>query len=194
MFLFFDTETTGVPKNYKAPVTDLDNWPRVVQLAFMQTDDAGEEITSRKILIKPDGFVIPDEACAIHKITNEMALADGVPILEALNAFHALLLNTTALIGHNISYDENVLGAEFLRAGLINPIPAMRKVCTMHGSTDFCKIPGKYGNFKWPKLVELHEKLFMSQFDGAHDALADVAATAKCFFELKSKGVIALQA
>jgi len=30
MYLFFDTETTGLPRNWKAPVTDLDNWPRMV--------------------------------------------------------------------------------------------------------------------------------------------------------------------
>ena len=27
MYLIFDTETTGLPKNFKAPITDTDNWP-----------------------------------------------------------------------------------------------------------------------------------------------------------------------
>ena len=31
------------------------------------------------------------------------------------------------------------------------------KICTMHKSTDFCKIENGYG-YKWPKLIELHEK------------------------------------
>ena len=27
MIFFFDTETTGLPRNWKAPITDIDNWP-----------------------------------------------------------------------------------------------------------------------------------------------------------------------
>ena len=59
----------------------------------------------------------------------------------------------------------------------------------MHGTTDFCKISGPYG-YKWPKLSELHYKLFKKGFDEAHNAAVDINATAKCFWELKRIGKI----
>ena len=73
MYLFFDTETTGIPKNYKAPVSDIKNWPRLVQIAWLVTDKSGNEVKSAEYIIKPNGFSIPDDAAKIHGITNELA-------------------------------------------------------------------------------------------------------------------------
>ena len=189
MYIFFDTETTGIPRNYKAPVTDLSNWPRVVQLAFVQTDAAGVEVAAAEVLIKPAGFTIPADATRIHGITTERALAQGVPLAGALGQFLVSLEAARVLVAHNISYDENVLGAEFLRAGLVNPLPARQRVCTMQAATNYCALPGKYG-FKWPTLAELHRKLFGAELQDAHSALADVRGCARCFFKLKALGVI----
>jgi hypothetical protein len=92
-----------------------------------------------------------------------------------------------------MSFDENVLGAEFLRAGMANPLPTMRRVCTMKTSTDYCELPGRYG-YKWPTLEELYRVLFNRGLQNYHTALADVRACAECFFELKRLGVIRLPA
>ena len=86
-----------------------------------------------------------------------------------------------------MSFDEKIVGAEFLRAGMRNPLPAKRKICTMESTTSFCAIPGPYG-YKWPKLSELHYKLFRTGFEEAHNAAVDINATAKCFWELKRLG------
>lgn len=59
MYLFFDTETTGLPKRWNAPVTDLENWPRLVQLAWIMYDDRGNMLESRDVIVKPEGFTIP---------------------------------------------------------------------------------------------------------------------------------------
>lgn len=59
----------------------------------------------------------------------------------------------------------------------------------MESSTDYCKLPGPYG-YKWPSLSELHYKLFNHNFEEAHNANIDVKACAKCFFKLKSEGVL----
>lgn len=192
-YLFFDTETTGLPRSWNAPVTDVDNWPRLVQLAYMSYDREGRELVSANVIIKPEGFTIPADASRIHGITTERALAEGVPLRAALGAFGALLEKARYLVGHNISFDEKIVGAEFLRCGLA-PLPANKvRICTMHSSVDYCAIPGPRGN-KWPKLVELHSKLFNEEFGGAHNAGADVAATAKCFWELKRRGIIRIPA
>jgi DNA polymerase III epsilon subunit-like protein len=190
MYLFFDTETTGIPRNYKAPVSDLANWPRVIQLAFLLTDGAGVLQAAQQFLIKPEGFAIPADATRVHGITTEHALAKGVPLGAALGEFLACLKSAQTLVAHNMAYDENVLGAEFLRAKLANPLPKAKRFCTMQAATNFCALPGRYGNFKWPSLSELHVKLFGKDFKGAHGAQPDVQACATCFFALRAKGIV----
>ncbi len=191
MYLFFDTETTGLPKSWRAPVTDLNNWPRLIQLAYLLADADGKTLAGGDYIIKPVGFTIPEDAARIHGITTERALKEGVDLKTVLLEFQAALGRAEYLIAHNISFDEKIMGAEFLRNGLPNAIPSKKQICTMNSSTEFCAIPGPYGN-KWPKLAELHNKLFQTDFEGAHNAAADIAATAKCFWELKKLGVIKL--
>ncbi|MFZ4399542.1 MAG: exonuclease domain-containing protein [Bacteroidales bacterium] len=189
MYLFFDTETTGLPRNWKAPVSDLSNWPRMVQLAYLYFDINGKIIENGDYIIKPEGFIIPAEASRIHGITTERAMLEGKPLLNVLQNFISLIDEAMVLVAHNMSFDEKILGAEFLRSKMQNNIPDKKKICTMQSSTDFCAISGPYG-YKWPKLSELHFKLFKTGFEEAHNAAADIQATAKCFWELKRLGKI----
>ncbi|MCE9618562.1 MAG: 3'-5' exonuclease [Planctomycetes bacterium] len=187
MYLFFDTETTGIPRNYKAPPSDLANWPRIVQLAWVVADEGGGELKSVERIIRPDGFTIPESAAQIHGITTEIATRDGVDLRLALDEIESDMSKAAGLFAHNMSFDENILGAEFLRAGRPNILLGKSRGCTMVSSTHFCNIPGPYGP-KWPKLQELHTKLFGESFEGGHDALIDVRACAKCYFELRRLG------
>jgi DNA polymerase III epsilon subunit-like protein len=189
MYLFFDTETTGIPKNYKAPASDARNWPRMVQIAWLLVDKDGKEQKSIENIIKPDGFTIPTDAAKIHGITNEVAMQKGVELKSALEQITLDFAQAEILLAHNMSFDEKILGAELLRMGYANEVEAKARKCTMLASVDHCAIPGQYGN-KWPKLQELHKKLFNAEFAGAHSALADVRACAKCYFELKRIGVM----
>ena len=189
MFLFFDTETSGLPRNYGAPLSDFDNWPRLVQLAWLLLDNDGQEIRAENLIIRPEGFIIPEAASAIHGITTEQALIKGVALKEALNSFSQDIDPADLVVGHNISFDEKIVGAEFLRKRIANKLFERARFCTMQSSTDFCRIPGNYG-YKWPKLSELHHCLFDEGFDGAHDALADVKATARCFFAMLERKII----
>jgi DNA polymerase III epsilon subunit-like protein len=182
--LFFDTETTGVPRNYKAPASDLKNWPRLVQIAWLLADDDGGEIESAEYIVKPEGFTIPAEATRIHGISTEMAIRDGLDIKSVLAEALMCLGKVSQLVGHNIDFDEKILGAELLRAGHPNCVETKQRLCTMRSATDYCRLPGPYG-YKWPKLEELHRKLFNQPLDGAHRALVDVRACAKCYFELR---------
>ena len=186
--LFFDTETTGLPKNWKAPVHQLDNWPRLVQIAWQVYNSNGDLLEEHEYVIKPVGFIISLEASAVHKITTEKALEIGVDLLTILKAFSSSVNGCGLLVAHNYSYDYNIMGAELLRNGLENSLHEKEHICTMNASTEFCKIPGPYG-YKWPKLEELHNILFSESFN-AHDALDDIKATARCFWKLKNKNVI----
>lgn len=192
MIMFFDTETNGLPKNYKAPMTDVGNWPRVCQLAWKVFTDDGVLVRSRQFIVSPDGWEIPQDVSEIHGFTTEFAKQVGMPIVIGLNEFALDYNDCHTLVAHNINFDYCVLGAELIRAGIrtapkVGPL-GVKKICTMLSAVDVCKIPGNYGH-KWPKLIELHEKLFDAGFDGAHDAMVDVDACAKCYFKMISDGV-----
>lgn len=189
--MFFDTETTGVPKDYKAPPTVVDNWPRIVQLSWVLQNEEGNTMSEGNFIIKPDGFEIPEEAANVHKITTEKALAVGLPLEKVMRHFTTVLQLADVVVGHNIHFDASVAGAEFYRLWGRVYLDEWKLVDTMKPLTEFCAIPNKWNNgYKWPTLQELHMKLFECEFDGAHDASADVKATARCFWELKKNGVI----
>jgi len=191
MYLFFDTETTGLPKNFKAPVTDTTNWPRMVQLAWHLYEPDGTFIESQDFIIKPENYTIPKQASDIHRITTERALNEGTELEEVLNLFSAQISKSSLLIAHNMNFDEKIIGAEFIRKNIENQLFSKQRLCTMLASVDYCQIPGNYG-YKWPKLDELHKILFDNSFAEAHDAAADIKATARCFWELKNRGIIQL--
>jgi len=190
MLLFFDTETTGIPKSYNAPITDLDNWPRLVQIGWIVYDDKQEVVSEAEYIIKPEGFVIPDDVSKIHGITTEIAEMNGVSLREVLGKFAWQATLSSIVVGHNLSYDDSVVSAEFLRCGIENPLTQKPKICTMKASTNYCKITGGMRGYKWPKLHELFSVLFHSEMGAAHTALMDIRNTAKCYFELKRLGVV----
>ena len=191
MFLIFDTETTGLPKNYDAPLTDFDNWPRLVQLAWQIHNEKGELVDVKNFIVRPEGFDIPRGAEKIHGITTEYALKEGQPLEFVLEEFNKTLKEVKVIVGHNIEFDLNILGAEFLRMKMETPLFDVKAVDTKEASTDYCALPGgRGGKYKWPNLDELHRKLFNESFDAAHNASADVQATARCFLELIRIGVI----
>lgn len=191
MYLVFDTETTGLPRNWNAPITDLDNWPRVVQLAWQFYAEDGTLLGEANRIVKPDGFVIPGEAAMVHGISTEKALREGIDLKEALLEFADVLSVAKGLVAHNMNYDDNIISAEFIRTDLpLELMTEINKTCTMLGTVDFCQLPGGPRGYRYPKLTMLHEILFKEGFDGAHDALNDVRACARCFFELRKRGII----
>ncbi len=123
MYLIFDTETTGLPSNYNAPVTDTDNWPRMVQLAWECHDSTGTLLYNKCHIIKPENFIIPQAAEKVHGITTGKAMSEGVELNRVLSEFENDLAGASVVIGHNVSFDLNILGAEFIRKGFSNQAP-----------------------------------------------------------------------
>lgn len=190
MYLIFDTETTGLPKRWDAPITDTDNWPRCIQIAWQLHDDMGNCIEHQDYLVKPEGFNIPYDAEKIHGISTELAEEQGIPLAEVLEKFNEALGKTKFVVGQNVKFDLNIMGAEFVRGDVENPLQELPVLdtCTEH-TAKLCEIPGgRYGKFKLPTLSELHEHLFGVGFSEAHNATADVEATTRCFFELVRLG------
>ncbi len=189
MYLIFDTETTGLPKRWNAPITDTDNWPRCIQIAWQLHDAMGNLVDRQDYLVRPDGFNIPYDAEQIHGISTALAEQDGMPLSEVLEKFNAAMARTKFIVGQNVSFDLNIMGAEFHRMGVENPLQELPVLdtCTEY-TAQLCQIPGgRGGKFKLPTLTELHENLFGKPFSEAHNATADVEATTRCFLELIRK-------
>jgi DNA polymerase-3 subunit alpha len=191
MFLIIDTETTGLPEKYDAPVSDVDNWPRLVQLAWQLYDSKGELIGSEDYIVKPEGFTIPYNAQKVHGISTERALEKGKDLNFVLGEFAGAVERSSFIIGHNIDFDKSIIGAEYVRTKIPNQLFEKTSICTKEESTGYCAIPDIRGDkYKWPTLAELYRKLFNADLQEAHNASADVAATARCFFELLRNSVI----
>lgn len=161
----------------------------MVQLAWQLYTPSGklEEFDSH--IIFPEGYSIPRDMMALHGISTELALEKGEELVLILELFNALVNEASVVVAHNMNFDEKIIGAEYIRCGQQPPLDSKPKICTMERATNYCKIPGRYG-YRWPKLSDLYYKLFQESFDNAHNAAADIAATARCFWELKRLGVI----
>ena len=186
MFLIFDTETTGLPKRWDAPLTDAENWPRCVQIAWQLHDANGKCVEHQEFLIQPDGYTIPYDSEQVHGISTELAAAEGIPLKKALELFSQTLQKTQFVGGHNVGFDLNIMGAEYLRVFNENPLEnkPLIDTCTEETAT-LCALPGgRGGKFKLPTLTELYFHLFNENFEEAHNASADVEATTRCFLEL----------
>lgn len=190
MYLFFDTETTGLPKKWDAPLKDLSNWPRMIQFAWEEHDKNGRIISSGDYIIKPEGFEIPEDAIRIHKIDNLRANSDGYPLKDVLEVIRSLINKSTYLVAHNIAFDEKIIGAEFLREYMDSELMNRKRICTMEQTIDFMKLPANKGGYRFPGLADLHRKLFGEGFKEAHNAAVDIQITAKIFWELVKQGVI----
>jgi DNA polymerase-3 subunit alpha len=186
MYIIFDTETTGLPKRYDAPVTDTSNWPRCIQIAWQLHDEMGNLVEHQDYLVKPEGFNIPYDAERIHGISTELAQAEGAPLDEVLEKFNIALSKAKFIVGQNVGFDVNIMGCEFYRRGIessINP-KSVLDTCT-ETTASLLQLPGgRGGKFKLPTLTELHQHLFNVPFSEAHNATADVEATTRCFLEL----------
>lgn len=200
--MFFDTETTGKPLDWKLPMTVVDNWPRVIQLGWSVCDLAGQQLSEGNYLIEPAGWEVPTEKFWIeHNLSTERCQAEGKPLDKVLGLFLRDLQSATFLVSHNMDFDYNVLGAELIRRGFRSEHRPTR-VCTKELTTEVCRIPfhakqrwypGRpKQRYKWPKLEELHQFLFGTMPQNQHDAGGDVTTLRNCFFELVRRGIFVL--
>lgn len=199
MYLFFDTETTGLIN--KKPILDP-NQARLLQLGAILTSPEGDIITTINTLVQIGSATINPYAFAAHGITSEKANSEGVSAKQAFEKFHELCDSAECLIAHNHNFDFNIIKLTAKQISshyedpsdpdiMLSEIEDIPFYCTMVQATDFCALPKKKGSgFKYPKLMELYSILFEKEFSGAHDAMADVTATMECFFELKRRGVM----
>lgn len=195
MYLIFDTETTGLPKSWTAPISDTDNWPRCIQIAWQIHDEHGRLLEHEDYLVKPEGFNIPYDAERIHGVSTELAMEEGISLQEVLEKFNKALSKSKFVVGQNVGFDLNIMGCEFYRLGIESNLGNMPVLDTCTEVTaELLKLPGgRGGRFKLPTLTELHSFLFGVPFSEAHNATADVEATTRCFLELIKRDVFSAE-
>lgn len=194
-YLFFDTETTGLPRLDRSVMEP--GQPNICQIGAILGDDTGETQCSLNVIIRPDGWIIPTVASDIHRITMARALRFGVPIERALRMFLALVDRADTIVAHNLDFDEFMIRRE-LAAASINEaaIVSVSGFCTMKASAPILNLPptqrmtaAGISRPKSPRLQEAYRHFFDRDFEGAHDAMADVRACREVFMALKGHHV-----
>lgn len=187
----FDTETTGFPVREWT----LEQQPYIVQFAAIvgEIDENKNyrELERYNFLIKPR-IPIPFSSSQVHGIYDK-DVENAPYIEEKMDEIMRILNSVDVVSGHNISFDEEIIGYELDRLGRTGDYTPNQVICTMRGSTQYCKLQGRGVSFKPPRLAELHKFLFDEWFEGAHDAMIDVEATMRSFVELVKRDVIELE-
>lgn len=187
--LFFDTETTGLP-DWKSP-SGGESQPHLVQLGAICADaDDQSVIQTLDVIIKPDGWIIPDEVAEIHGITTERAMDEGVPEKDALEQFLALRSNYPR-VAHNRTFDQRIIRIATKRYSEQDVIDNWAEKedfqCTMLMAKPIMELSpkGRYG-YKNPKLVEALKHFTGKDLENAHTAMADTKACMEVYFAIKA--------
>lgn len=188
MILIFDTSAAGKPKKWKAPYTDTFSWPRMIHLSWLCYDREGNLASDEDLLIKNGALEIPEDMLRYHKLKLEDIEEKGVDLVEALEKFKAIVDQSDYIFSFNLNYNENVVGAEYVRHNINHRLHQSERYCLMRESTYFCKIQGKDGGYKWPTLTELHTRCFGAGYAGPNNARNDVLAATKCFNYMWTEG------
>jgi DNA polymerase III epsilon subunit-like protein len=194
--VIFDTETSGLPEERNQSIYSTHKWPHIIQLAYIVFDTSSNKIIEHyESLVQLNTIQISKESIAIHNITNEMCMNNGLPILEVLSRFICVLSSADMIIGHNIDFDINMICVECIRNSL--PFNFTRnkeekpilKYCTMMKGKTITNIETTSLNgkkyIKYPKLIELYKHYFKEELAGLHNALIDVLACFRCYYKME---------
>ena len=187
----FDTETTWFINKKD---TSLEAQPKIIQFAgiFWDLEDwIFKEEKRVDILINPK-MPIPFESSKVHHLY-DIDVKNAPFIEDKIDEIMSYINDSDAIIWHNIEYDEDMIKIELKRLNQEYRYQPKQVICTMKNTVDFCAIKWNWERFKYPKLWELHKKLFDEYFIWAHDAMTDVEATLRCFVELAKTWIIKIE-
>lgn len=186
--LFYDKETTGLPI-WKEPSEHPDQ-PHIVQMVAKLIDTTTRRtVQSLDLIIKPDGWTIPDDTAEIHGITTEHALAVGVGEKAAVSMLNDLSAVADKRIAHNEQFDTRIMRIALKRYFGDEAADAWKQrpaECTMRMSTNICNLRGTHaGKNKWPRLTEAYEFFMGEPMADAHTAMGDVNGCIAVYFAIQ---------
>lgn len=190
--LVFDTETTGLPEGRNTSITEVEKWPHIIQISYLlyDTERVNMLLCEDHIIKLDESVYISEESVRIHGITRSQSTRKGVPLIEAIRKFNSVLQIADCVVGHNLSFDKRMIMVECRRLKISHHFTnqngsGVKEYCTMKNSITLCAIEvvSKNGNsyYKYPKLQELHHKLFGNIPNGTHDSLGDVLICLRCY-------------
>lgn len=188
MILFFDVSAISKVKNWKAEPTDTDNWPRMLHLAWQMYDDERKLVSFGNKIIKSDNQKITANVAKSTGVTQKQMTEDGVDLNSALLEFNEEVNKAKTIISFNWKYNASILLCEYKREKIKTDLDVKDSFCLMHESTYYCKLPSRYGGFKWPTLTQLYAKIYQAKLEGINQADTDVIACASCFYKLMDLG------
>ncbi len=187
----FDTETTWFIDK-KNP--DLNAQPKIVQFSGIMweiKDWKWTELERIDQYINP-GIRIPFETSKIHHIY-DIDVKDAPKMEEVIDRILYFLNTPDLIVWHNIEFDESMIKVELKRLEREHDYKPKDTYCSMKNTVEFCAIMWDRDRYKYPKLGELHKKLFWEYFTWAHNAIIDVENTLKCFLSLYEKWVVKIE-
>lgn len=188
--LFLDTETSGLPKKWGKKYTDNDNWPHVLQLAWIIFDEEQNEVKRTNKYIYEPLIPISPASEQIHGLTPPFLMKHGEKKKEVLRKLsHDIKKYKPQIVGHFLSFDLQVLAAEFYRSNLPFPFDGTNYFCTLLHSKRYVRNP----NMVHLPLSLLHESLFSEIPENMHNAEKDAEITAKCYFEMIQRNELSHQ-
>ena len=176
--LLIDTETTGLPR--KGLPLDDPSQPRILELSARLVDDEFKTVASFSSIIRPDGWAIEPGAQRVHGINEARAYQVGIPITAALVVLQAFTEKARRIVAHNMEFERTLISSELarLRAGGRWWNGRVRDMCcTMLAASEVMKIPGDFGEYRWPKLDAAHSFFYPEEaWTSTHRADHDLEA------------------
>ncbi len=180
-FLVVDTETSGLPKKWDLPYAAPNNWPHILQLAWIIFDKNGSKIKSENHYINISDVKISKSSQNVHHLDQSFLTLNGKDRSVVMKIFAADLETYHPLIiGHFVELDFHVVCAEFYRENIKSCITELPLFCTMKLSESYVKNP----SLKYLKLNRFYKTLFNKRPEILHDAIVDAQLTSEIFFHL----------
>ena len=185
--LFIDTEATGLPKKWNLPYTAPGNWPDAVQISWLLYTKEGQKIKEENHYISNNDTVISPGALTVHGLTKNFLQQNGMPRKQVLAILSQdIQYYQPMMVGHFTELDYHIISTGYFKERLDNPIEKLSSFCIMKATQHLQQNP----NSKFLRLGQLYELLFKQPLLCQHNAMADAAATADCFFELMKRNEI----
>lgn len=188
LYLIFDVSANGMPKKWDAAFHDVFNWPRMIHISWITLDKDFKPLLDYNCYVKPKGFNLTEEQTKKCSVDLKELNEKGLDIKDVLMEFNNSLKDIEYVFAHNLNFNENVIAAEYYRAGEDHQLFNKERFCLMQESTWYCKLKGRDGKYKWPSLNELHAVLFNQKYTPSNNARADVIAASRCFIKLMKMG------
>jgi DNA polymerase III epsilon subunit-like protein len=189
----------------------IEEYPYILQLSFVIYD-----LETNTIKKKYDSYVKIAESINIDPyvsnltgITKQICHDKGKSISTILYDFYKAYKMCEGLVAHNLEFDTKMILVEVERnqANLIEQglsqclilfqpmhekINNIDRYCTMRKGIALCNImfesgdQGKNSRRKFPKLSELHQKLFNGEIpSNLHNSMVDVEVCLRCYLKMR---------